>query len=88
MYIKIERSGGFPWCLYKKAHNIRNNVTLGMPYVQVILRLSLRMDVIQKSFEETGHYPYYLRTIPYDEVDQIEQYMEEPNKKDNYLCLS
>ena len=34
------------------SHNIREKAILGLLHVQVALRLSLRMDIIQKSFQK------------------------------------
>ena len=67
------------------SHNVRKNAIMGLLRVQITLRLSLRMDIIQRSFKKTGHYPYDLRTIlsnckthiPYDEVLHIESCIEE-----------
>ena len=61
------------------SHNIRKNAILGLIRVQMALRLSLRMDIIQKSFQKTGIYPYDLRvilsncktTIPHDAYREL-----------------
>ena len=44
----------------KMSHNVRKNAFMGLLRVQMALHLSLRMDIIQKSFKKTVHYPYDL----------------------------
>ena len=67
------------------SHNIRKHAILGVLRVQMALRLSLRMDLIQKSFQKTAIYPHDLRvilsnsktTIPHVEVMHILSCMDE-----------